>query len=76
MKIQTKPLNEINQEAITLLCQQIGLANTIRFLNQFNTGYGNYTKEREQMFTNMSLDDVITEIDDMRNQGVFRKMRE
>jgi hypothetical protein len=75
MKIQTKSLNNINQEAITLLCQQMGLVNTVRFINQFTTGYGNYTEEREQLFANLSLDDVALEIDEMRNQGIFTAMR-
>jgi hypothetical protein len=75
MKIQTKSLNDINQEAITLLCQQMGLVNTVRFINQFTTGYGNYTEEREQLFANMTVDDVISEIDEMREQGIFTAMR-
>ncbi len=75
MKIQTKPLNDINQEAITILCQQLGLVNTVRFINQFSTGYGNYTKEREQLFADMTLDNVVSEIEEMRNQGIFSSMR-
>jgi len=71
MRIQAKPLNDINKEAIDILCQQMGLVNTVRFVNQFSTGYGDYTKEREQLFANMTLDDVVSEIEEMRNQGVF-----
>lgn len=71
MIVQTKPLNDINKEAIDILCQQIGLVNTMRFVNQFNTGYGNYTEEREKLFANMTLDDIVSEIEEMRNQGLF-----
>jgi len=71
MRVQTKPLNDINKEAIDVLCQQIGLVNTVRFVNQFSTGYGNYTEEREQLFANMTVDDVVSEIEEMRNQGLF-----
>ncbi len=71
MRIQAKPLNDINKEAIDILCQQMGLVNTVRFVNQFSTGYGNYTEEREQLFANMTLDDVVSEIEEMRNQGLF-----
>lgn len=28
---------------------EIGVANTVRFINQFSTGYGNYTEERENL---------------------------
>ena len=71
MRVQTKPLNDINKEAIDVLCQQIGLVNTVRFVNQFSTGYGNYTEEREQLFANMTVDDVVSEIEEMRNKGLF-----
>jgi len=74
MKIQTKPLHDINQEAITILCQQLGLVNTVRFINQFTTGYGNYTEEREQLLAEMTLDEVISEIEEMRTQGIFSAM--
>jgi hypothetical protein len=69
MRVQPQPLNEITNQAITVLCQQIGLANTVRFINQFSTGYGNYTEERKQLFADMTLDDVISEIEEMREQG-------
>ncbi len=71
MRVQTKPLNDINKEAIDILCQKMGLVNTVRFVNQFSIGYGNYTEEREQLFANMTLDDVVSEIEEMRNQGLF-----
>jgi len=57
-----KSLTEINSQAVQLLCKEIGLVNTIRFINQFSKGYGNYTEEREQLFSNMTLKDVISEI--------------
>jgi hypothetical protein len=75
MRLPTKPLNDINKEAIDVLCQHIGLVNTVRFLNQFTTGYGNYTEEREQRFADMTLDEVVSDIEDMRNQSIFSAMR-
>jgi len=58
----TVPLTEITREAIRVLCKEIGLVNTVRFINQFTTGYGNYTEEREQLFADMTLDNIISEI--------------
>jgi hypothetical protein len=60
--VEVKPLAEITQEAIKVLCQQIGPVNTVRFVNQFTVGYGNYTEEREQLFAGMTLDDILSEI--------------
>jgi hypothetical protein len=62
MNIQAKPLNEITRNAIDLLSKEMGIADTVRFLNQFTTGYGNYTEERETLFKGMTLDDILAEI--------------
>ncbi|MCP4105520.1 MAG: hypothetical protein GY749_08290 [Desulfobacteraceae bacterium] len=66
MNIATKSLNDIIKEAVTVLNNTIGLANTLRFINQFSTGYGDYTEERKKMFENMGLDDIVAEIKQMR----------
>ena len=39
MMLETKPLNQITHEAIQVLYQEIGVVNTVRFLNQFTLGY-------------------------------------
>lgn len=62
MNIQTKPLSQITQQAIALLCKEIGVADTVRFLNQFTIGYGNYTEERDDLFEDMTLDDILSAI--------------
>jgi hypothetical protein len=61
MITQTKNLNEITQQAIEVLFKEVGIANTIRFLNQFSTGYGNYTEERENLFEDLTLNEVLAE---------------
>jgi len=62
MNIETKPLAEITEEAINILFQKLGAVNTVRFLNQFTTGYGNYTNERDALFGRMTLDEIIADI--------------
>ncbi len=49
MIIQPKPLSEITQEAIDLLFKEMGIVNTVRFLNQFTAGYGDYSEDRENL---------------------------
>ncbi len=66
MKIQLKPLMEINHDALRVLYKELGVVNTLRFINQFTTGYGNYTEEREKLFEGMALDDIVFEIKKMR----------
>ena len=68
MTVEAKPLAEITQEALALLCKHLGVANTIRFINQFTNGSGNYTEERKELFATMSLEEIIAEIERTRKQ--------
>jgi hypothetical protein len=68
MVIETRPLAEITREALKVLYKEIGIVNTVRFISQFTTGYGDYTQEREQLFASMTIDDVVTEIKRKRSQ--------
>ncbi|MBI5558667.1 MAG: hypothetical protein HY885_13625 [Deltaproteobacteria bacterium] len=62
MNIETKPISEINRRATHILFEKMGAVDTIRFLNQFSIGQGDYTKEREKWLGHISLDDAITQI--------------
>jgi hypothetical protein len=62
MNIQSKPLSEITQQALTLLSKEMGIVDTVRFLNQFTTGYGDYTEERETLFKDMSFDELVSAV--------------
>ena len=62
MVMEARPLAEITTEAIKVLYKEIGIVNTVRFINQFTTGYGDYTQERELLFADMTLDDIVSEI--------------
>jgi hypothetical protein len=66
MITDTRPLIEINQQAISLLYKELGVIDAVRFLKQFTQGYGNYTQEREEMFANKSLEDIVNEIEKRR----------
>ena len=59
MIARARPLAEVTHDAVRNLINEIGIVDTIRFLNQFSTGYGDYTKERDQLFRNVTLDDVL-----------------
>jgi hypothetical protein len=63
MNTQLKSLHEITQEAIQILSKEMGIADTIRFLNQFSQGYGDYTQERDAMFQDLTLDDILRQMD-------------
>ena len=57
-----RPLAEITAVAFKVLYREIGIVNTMRFVNQFTIGYGDYTQEREDLFAGMPLDDIVSEI--------------
>ena len=68
MTVQEKALSEITKDALEVLSKEIGIANTIRFINQFAIGYGNYTQERERIFEDMTLEEILSEIKKTRNR--------
>ena len=53
---------ELNQHVTDALIREVGVVDTIRFLNQFRTGHGDYTAEREGLFQGMAVKDVINGI--------------
>jgi hypothetical protein len=59
MTVQLKPLTEITKQALDLLAKELGVVDTVRFLNQFTTGYGDYTQEREALFKDLTLDEIL-----------------
>ena len=62
MIAETRPLIEITQEALRVLYRELGLVNTVRFLNQFSTGFGNYTEERRAVVEDQTLEDVLAQV--------------
>ena len=62
MNTETRPISEISRRATRILFEEMGAVDTIRFLNQFSIGQGDYTKEREKWLDDLSLDDTISQI--------------
>jgi hypothetical protein len=59
MSVPAMPLEEVTQRAIHILSREMGVADTMRFLKQFVTGAGNYTEEREELFADVGLDEIL-----------------
>ena len=62
MTTHVQPISEVTQRATNALIREIGVVDTIRFLNQFRAGTGNYTVDRDQLFKGMSVKDLISKI--------------
>ncbi|PIE71507.1 MAG: hypothetical protein CSA22_02820 [Deltaproteobacteria bacterium] len=59
----------MNHQATHILVKEMGGIDTIRFLNQFSAGEGDYPKERDTWLNGISLDDTITQIKAGKNKG-------
>ena len=59
MSTHIPSLSELNQYVTEALIREVGVVDTIRFLNQFRTGHGDYTAEREGLFQGMAVKDII-----------------
>lgn len=69
MNATIETLDEITNDAIDVLCREMGVVRTLRFLGQFSKGYGNYTEEREHLFKDLTVADVIAEVKRNRNKA-------
>jgi hypothetical protein len=54
--VAVRPLIEISRAGHAALVRELGLADAIRFLNQYTTGRGDYTAERSEWLGDESLD--------------------
>ena len=66
MSAPIKTLAELSFEAQDALYERLGVADTVRYLNQFRHGSGDYTKERVERYTDESVDDVGSRIEAQR----------
>lgn len=68
MSIHIQPLSELTERAKNALIQELGAIDTMRFLNQFRAGNGDYTKAREQLFKDESVKSIVAGIKAMRGR--------
>lgn len=66
----TLTLEQIRRKGLAALHRELGKAGTIRFLQQFETGSGDYANERHDWVDRTSLDDIRALAD---NQGSEKK---
>ncbi len=57
-----KRIEQIREDGINALSQKLGPDGMIRFIQQFDSGRGDYTKDRHTMLDNYTIDDIVGEI--------------
>ena len=55
-------IENIRKDGLDALIKKLGPDGMIRFMQQFDSGRGDYTKDRHLLLDNYSIDDVIQEI--------------
>jgi hypothetical protein len=60
-----KTQNEIIKQGYDALINSLGIADTIRFIQYFSPGKGDYTKERHQWLDEKTLADVLVDIKEL-----------
>ena len=53
-----RSLDEVRQEGLDALRQRLGRADMIRFLQQFETGHGDYAQERHAWVDQVTVDEL------------------
>ncbi len=62
MSVQTVNLNQIRQAGVEALIKALGPVGKARFLQQFETGYGDYTKDRDKWLGKADVQQMAREI--------------
>ena len=55
-------LSVIRKKGLEVLTKELGAAGTVRFLRQFESGDGDYTREREALLKDISIDEIAASI--------------
>jgi len=63
-------LAEINAEAIRILYEKLGVANTLQFLGQYRKGSGDYTRDRDSLFPQDSVDELYAEVKSWQDKNL------
>ena len=64
----TRPPAEVSRIGFAALCDRLGMADAIRFLQQFDLGQGDYTEEREGLFESDTVSSLVQEMKARRKQ--------
>jgi len=66
MRASTITLEEVRLRGLRALSRDLGPVGLVRFLQQFETGYGDYTAERHRWLGERTVEDLVQEIERQR----------
>ncbi len=56
-------LYQIRMEGWKALTERLGAAGAMRFMMQYDPGYGDYTNERHEIFADLTIDSLVEALD-------------
>lgn len=62
MNMQMMTQQQVRIAGIEILSQHMGITGMIRFIQQTETGFGDYTKEREKLLGDSTLEEIVADI--------------
>jgi hypothetical protein len=62
MSSQTLAVDSIRERGVRVLTRELGAAGMVEFMQQFQTGRGDYTKDRHKILGRLTVDQVVNEI--------------
>ncbi len=68
MKAYNMSMVEIQRYGFDVLTQNLGVVGMLKFTQQFDKGYGDYTKERSKWLDNPSIEDIKKDIEQLKKQ--------
>ncbi|HKY54199.1 MAG TPA: hypothetical protein VJM08_07840 [Anaerolineales bacterium] len=69
MNAQTMSLEQIRIAGMEALTRELGIVGMIRFLQQFETGHGDYSKDRHKWLDDQDMDTVLKRIREKRRSS-------
>lgn len=69
MGTPTMTLSQIQQKGLEVLSRELGPVGMIRFLQMFETGYGNYSEERRHWLDDQRIEDIVERIHQRRTSS-------
>ena len=68
-EIRLPTLPELRRRGFEALVRALGAANALRFLHLCGTGHGDYTRDRDQWLSGLTVEQIEEEIRRMKARG-------
>ncbi len=65
----TKDVNSIRRLGIDALTEKLGPVGMLEFMRQFDSGFGDYTKDRHAWLDKLTMEDIVSGICDMKQNS-------